>query len=228
MTSPALFLTFISGLTVAHYAAAGPYEPCPFDPCIVLKEINALKEALEARDVPKVAFSARTSKGGAYGNFQGDTTLTYNAVITNVGDAYNPPTDVPKVAFSARTSKGGPYGNIQDDRTLTYNAVITNVGYAYNPATGIFTAPVKGLYYFTFFAHGGGMDRIQLQLKKDGTVVAEIHDHPSNADTADNAGNAVFLELEQGNQVYVNLVAKTAVWGEGFVTTFSGVLLSKS
>uniref|UniRef100_A0A3P9MI71 C1q domain-containing protein n=2 Tax=Oryzias latipes TaxID=8090 RepID=A0A3P9MI71_ORYLA len=185
MTSPALLLTFISGLTVAHYAAAGPPEPCPFDPCNVLKEINALKEALEARVVPKVAFSARTSKGGPYGHFQEDTTLTYNAVITNVGNAYNPP-------------------------------------------TGIFTAPVKGLYYFTYFAHGGGMDRIQLQLKKDGTVVAEIHDHPTNADTADNAGNAVFLELEQGNQVYVNLVAHAAVWGEGFATTFSGVLLSKS
>uniref|UniRef100_A0A8C7WQA3 C1q domain-containing protein n=1 Tax=Oryzias sinensis TaxID=183150 RepID=A0A8C7WQA3_9TELE len=192
MTSTTLLLTFISGLTVAHYAAAGPPEPCPFDPCNVLKEINALKEALEARDF-----------------------LCFRI-------------NVPKVAFSARTSKGGPYGNIQDDRTLTYNAVITNVGYAYNPATGIFTALVKGLYYFTFFAHGGGMDRIQLQLKKDGTVVAEIHDHPSNADTADNAGNAVFLELEQGNEVSVTLLAKTAVWGEGFVTTFSGVLLSKS
>uniref|UniRef100_A0A8C7WQC5 C1q domain-containing protein n=1 Tax=Oryzias sinensis TaxID=183150 RepID=A0A8C7WQC5_9TELE len=176
--------------------------PCPFDPCNVLKEINALKEALEARvkiHLIKMHF------------------IFFFFFL-----------DVPKVAFSARTSKGGPYGNIQDDRTLTYNAVITNVGYAYNPATGIFTALVKGLYYFTFFAHGGGMDRIQLQLKKDGTVVAEIHDHPSNADTADNAGNAVFLELEQGNEVSVTLLAKTAVWGEGFVTTFSGVLLSKS
>ncbi|XP_023821771.2 cerebellin 11 isoform X2 [Oryzias latipes] len=107
MTSPALLLTFISGLTVAHYAAAGPYEPCPFDPCIVLKEINALKEALEARDVPKVAFSARTSKGGAYGNFQGDTTLTYNAVITNVGDAYNPPTGV-----ATANESHGKLGNV--------------------------------------------------------------------------------------------------------------------
>uniref|UniRef100_A0A8C7YPS2 C1q domain-containing protein n=1 Tax=Oryzias sinensis TaxID=183150 RepID=A0A8C7YPS2_9TELE len=179
MTSPALLLTFISGLTVANYAAAGPPE------IDVLKEINALKAALEAIDVPKVAFSARTDKGGTYGNFQGDITLTYNALITNVGNAYN-------------------------------------------PTTGIFTAPVKGLYYFTYFAHSGGKNRIKLDLRKDGAVVAGIHDHPSTFDSADNAGNAVFLELEQGNQVYVTLLAKTAIWGEGFVTTFSGVLLSKS
>uniref|UniRef100_A0A3P9JP39 C1q domain-containing protein n=1 Tax=Oryzias latipes TaxID=8090 RepID=A0A3P9JP39_ORYLA len=185
MTSPMLLLTFISGLTVVHYAVAGPYEPCPFDPCIVLKEINALKEALEARDVPKVAFSARLAKGGVYGNFQ-------------------------------------------DDITLTFNAVITNFGNAYNPTTGMFTAPVKGLYYFTYFAHGGRTGRIRLQLKKDGTMVADIHIHPSQSNSADNAGNAVFLELEQGNQVYLTLVANSAIWGQGFATTFSGVLLSKS
>uniref|UniRef100_A0A8C8DS77 C1q domain-containing protein n=1 Tax=Oryzias sinensis TaxID=183150 RepID=A0A8C8DS77_9TELE len=164
MTSPALLLTFISGLTVAHYAAARPLE------VDVLKEINALKAALEARDVPKVAFSARLAKDGVYGNFQ-------------------------------------------DDITLTYNAVITNVGNAYNPTTGIFTAPVKGLYYFTYFAHGGRTGRIRLQLKKDGTMVADIHIHPSQTNSADNAGNAVFLELEQGNQVYLTLVANSAIWG---------------
>ncbi|RVE60290.1 hypothetical protein OJAV_G00179600 [Oryzias javanicus] len=150
-----------------------------------MKEINALKEAMEAREVPKVAFSARMSRGGAYGYLTEDTTLTYNAVITNLGNAYN-------------------------------------------SATGIFTAPVNGLYYFTFFAHGGGADRIRLQLKKDGTVVSDIHDHPSNADSADNAGNAVFLELLQGNQVYVTIVANSAVWADGYTTTFSGALLSKS
>uniref|UniRef100_A0A3P9MIA4 C1q domain-containing protein n=1 Tax=Oryzias latipes TaxID=8090 RepID=A0A3P9MIA4_ORYLA len=99
------------------------------------------------------------------------------------------------VAFSARTDKGGTYGNFQGDITLTYNALITNVGNAYNPTTGIFTAPVKGLYYFTYFAHSGGKNCIKLDLRKDGAMVAD-------ADTADNAGNAVFLELEQGNQVY--------------------------
>uniref|UniRef100_A0A3B3CCD2 C1q domain-containing protein n=1 Tax=Oryzias melastigma TaxID=30732 RepID=A0A3B3CCD2_ORYME len=130
--------------------------------------------------------------------------------------------------ISFLTSKDGAYGNLKEDTILTYNAVITNLGNAYNPATGIFAAPVKGLYYFTFFAHGGGEDRIRLVLKKDGAVVVDIHDHPSSADPADNAGNAVFLELEQGNQVYVTILANSAVWADGFATTFSGVLLSKS
>ncbi|KAF6730642.1 Complement C1q subcomponent subunit B [Oryzias melastigma] len=184
MTSSSLLLIFFIGLIEVQYGDAGPPE-CSSGPDNIMMEIRALKEAMEAREVPKVAFSARTSKDGAYGNLKEDTTLTYNAVITNLGNAYN-------------------------------------------PATGIFAAPVKGLYYFTFFAHGGGVDRIRLVLKKDGAVVVDIHDHPSSADPADNAGNAVFLELEQGNQVYVTILANSAVWAEGFATTFSGVLLSKS
>ena len=37
----------------------------------------------------KVAFSAMIEKGGAYGPFNADTTLAFNKVFTNIGDAYN-------------------------------------------------------------------------------------------------------------------------------------------
>ena len=34
--------------------------------------------------------------------------------------------------------------------TVTYNAALANVGSSLNLATGLFTAPVAGLYHFTF------------------------------------------------------------------------------
>ena len=36
---------------------------------------------------------------------------------------------------------------------LIFSNVITNYGGAYNPANGYFTAPIQGLYYFTFHSY---------------------------------------------------------------------------
>ncbi|XP_073330700.1 complement C1q tumor necrosis factor-related protein 3-like [Pagrus major] len=54
---------------------------------------NRLK-TLEETGKTKVSFSALLEKGGAYGPFNKDTTLVYNQVFTNIGDAYNSSTGV--------------------------------------------------------------------------------------------------------------------------------------
>ncbi|XP_018543250.1 complement C1q-like protein 4 [Lates calcarifer] len=49
---------------------------------------------LMGKEKTMVAFSAAAEYGGAYGPFDGDTTLVYNALIANTGDAYSASTGV--------------------------------------------------------------------------------------------------------------------------------------
>ncbi|XP_059210108.1 complement C1q-like protein 2 [Centropristis striata] len=132
------------------------------------------------------------------------------------------------VAFTAALGGGGAaYGPFNIATTLMYKTVITNIGNAYNPSTGIFTAPVSGLYYFTIFYHAGGQSVAHLTLYKNNEVVVITSDHTSASDTADNGGNALFVQLQSRDQVYVRMDANAHVWGNDQHTTFSGFLVTQ-
>ena len=53
------------------------------------------------------------------------------------------------------------------------------------------------------------------------------HDHKSDSETADNGGNAVFLQLQQGDGLYVELAENCHVWASPYQTSFSGFLVSQ-
>ncbi|XP_076581766.1 uncharacterized protein LOC143317497 [Chaetodon auriga] len=131
----------------------------------------------------------------------------------------------PMVVFSAATGGSGALGPFNIDKTLVYRAVKTNVGNAYSKITGIFTAPVDGVYYFTFFYHAGGAHPVGLNLMRNNQVVVMTYDHRTSSDGADNGGNAAFLQLQRGDRVYVRLSAHTHVWQNDSITTFSGFLV---
>nr|XP_020504475.1 uncharacterized protein LOC109995179 isoform X1 [Labrus bergylta] len=132
-----------------------------------------------------------------------------------------------KVIFSAAIGGSAAVGPFNTDTTLVYRTVITNLGNAYNSATGIFTAPVAGVYYFTIFCHSGGDHTTSLKLYKNSQMMVAINDYPTGTDQSDNGGNAVFLQLQPGDHVYVVLGVNTHVWGNDYVTTFSGSLVTQ-
>ncbi|XP_041841903.1 complement C1q-like protein 3 isoform X2 [Melanotaenia boesemani] len=200
-----LSVLFFCGLTLAQNNAAETEviretQSCFPDMCKLLQELGAIKEnqkAMETRLKESENQILELKSNGAT-----------------------------KIAFSAATGGNGAIGPFSGETTVIYRNVITNVGNAYNQVTGIFVAPVPGIYYFTFFYHAGGSNRVYLALMKNNQDVVTAYDHQTNHDGADNGGNATFLQLQQGDQVYVRLGANTHVWGNNEITTFSGVLLN--
>uniref|UniRef100_A0A3Q1GT11 C1q domain-containing protein n=1 Tax=Acanthochromis polyacanthus TaxID=80966 RepID=A0A3Q1GT11_9TELE len=128
------------------------------------------------------------------------------------------------VIFSAVVGRFGTIGPFSTDTTLVCRRVITNIGNAYSRFSGIFTAPVPGVYYFTFFYHAGGECDAMLYLYRNYQLIVMTSDHSLRHDTADNGGNAVFLQLRKGDQVHVRMGANSHVWGSYRHTTFSGFL----
>ena len=92
--------------------------------------------------------------------------------------------------------------------------------------TGVFTAPAAGVYYFTFFYHAGGQHASNLELFKNSEMIVRSSDHQTGSDGADNGGNTVILQLQQGDHVYVSMPANHHVWAAENSTSFSGFLLS--
>lgn len=117
-------------------------------------------------------------------------------------------------------------GNFQVQRSKDFHKAVSVVEINLVSA-GIFAAPVTGMYYFTFFYHAGGAHPVSLALIKNNQIVVTAYDHQTANDGADNGGNAVFVQLQQGDQVYVRLGATTTIWGNNDITTFSGFLVSQ-
>ena len=92
-------------------------------------------------------------------------------------------------------------------------------------STGVFVAPVAGVYYFSIFYHAGGRYHASLELYKNNQVTVMASHNP--AQSAINGGNAVFLQLQRGDQVFVRLARNTYVWGSLYHTTFSGFLVTQ-
>uniref|UniRef100_A0A8C1Y816 C1q domain-containing protein n=1 Tax=Cyprinus carpio TaxID=7962 RepID=A0A8C1Y816_CYPCA len=133
-----------------------------------------------------------------------------------------------EIAFSASLmeSGGGDIGPFTTEITLTYRNVFTNIGNAYNPITGIFTAPLKGAYKFSFsvFGHGSPSTSSTASIVKNGERVVVAHGHQDQYSV--NSSKGVVLILEVGDVVYVRLWSGTRIYdNQNNHITFSGYLL---
>ncbi|XP_032439975.1 complement C1q tumor necrosis factor-related protein 3-like [Xiphophorus hellerii] len=207
MTFSVWLLVCFCGLTLGQNVlpqteVASETGSCFPDMCKFLKEFGAMKEKQEVMETRQKE--------------------TENQVLElKKKDASN-------IAFSAAIGGSGSNGHIgpfSTDTTIIYRKLIINVGNAYNQHTGIFAAPVPGIYYFTYFYHAVGTQVVNLSLMKNNEEVVTTYDHKTSHDVADNGGNAAFLQLQQGDQVYMRMHANSHVWQNEHLTTFSGVLL---
>ncbi|XP_058625093.1 complement C1q-like protein 2 isoform X2 [Onychostoma macrolepis] len=134
-----------------------------------------------------------------------------------------------EIAFSASLMESGNSGYIgpfSTEITLTYRNVFTNIGNAYNPITGIFTAPLKGAYMFTFsiYGHASPSTASTVFIVKNGEKVVVAHAH--QAQYAVNSSKGVVLILEVGDVVYVRLWSNRRIFdSHDNHNTFSGYLL---
>uniref|UniRef100_A0A3B5QBM2 Cerebellin-1-like n=1 Tax=Xiphophorus maculatus TaxID=8083 RepID=A0A3B5QBM2_XIPMA len=205
MTFSVWLLVCFCGLTLGQDVlpeteVATEIESCFPDMCKFLKEFGAMKAKLETVE----------------------TKLKEKSEVLELKKK-----DATNIAFSAATGGSGSIGPFNTDTIIIYRKLIINVGNAYNQHTGIFVAPVPGIYYFTFFYHAGGSQIVSLALMKNSETVVTTSDHQTSHDGADNGGNAALLQLQQGDQVYVQLVENTHIWGGSHGITFSGYLLHK-
>ncbi|KAK7939939.1 hypothetical protein WMY93_003265 [Mugilogobius chulae] len=105
--------------------------------------------------------------------------------------------DAPKVAFSAtlyEDSNSRNTGPFKIATPLKYKGVHSNLGDNYDPKTGIFTARVKGLYFFRFsmFNSVSNPPNSAVSLMKNGQRVVSVWDTTGN-DAHDMGSNAAVL-----------------------------------
>ncbi|KAI2660028.1 Caprin-2 [Labeo rohita] len=146
---------------------------------------------------------------------------------TFILEELNKKTDDREIAFSASLmqSGSGHVGPFTTDITVTYKNVYTNVGNAYNPITGIFTAPLKGAYWFSFSIYSiTNSYPSSASIMKNEQRVVTGYSYQSHG--ALNSSKGVVLILEVGDVVYVSLWSGRRIYDEtNNLNTFSGYLL---
>ncbi|KAG9263149.1 complement C1q-like protein 2 [Astyanax mexicanus] len=134
-------------------------------------------------------------------------------------------TNTPKVAFSFGTGISGSHGPLSTDSILVLNREITNIGNAFSPITGVFTAPVRGVYYFRYTMSGHSSAHwTTVRLMKNQRSIVVATKPPKG--THDYAASGATLLLEKGDLVYLRLPANSQFWDDqNNHFSFSGFLL---
>uniref|UniRef100_A0A8C6U5F2 C1q domain-containing protein n=1 Tax=Neogobius melanostomus TaxID=47308 RepID=A0A8C6U5F2_9GOBI len=117
----------------------------------------------------------------------------------------------PKVAFSVGLTDSGLVGPYRYRKTLAYNKVFYNLGKAYYPPDGIFTAPVTGVYYFTFTGYNNHHTPGGMMMYVAGRMLR----FPETRISGTFFSNAVTFQMSAGEQMWVALPGEYTLYDNG-------------
>ncbi|KAK9525761.1 hypothetical protein VZT92_016443 [Zoarces viviparus] len=221
----------------SHLGTGASMAVCQPDTCALLTAVAAMGEKLEA--MTQTQGKLEQNLGAVMQKMAGvEATLQYyksqsqelqktnqaqDEQLKALGDLTS--STATKMAFSA--ALGASTGPFAQDTPLKYQRILSNIGSGYNPATGIFTAMVRGMYYFsyTMYNNNSGQPNSVVSLMMNSQKMVSTWDTVGD-DSQDSATNAAVVQLEAGDSVYVQLYANRAVFDDSYYyNTFSGFLL---
>merc|ERR1712004_6971 len=133
-----------------------------------------------------------------------------------------------QIYFSAYNNEGR---EVTGD--LKFPKIVTNLGGAFDGSSGVFTAPVKGVYTFSFsgqqssYARSGGA--IDLAVRKNGAGVFLIYDDKNSSGESQmyqNINSIFSLELNQNDKVNLYLDSDDRLYASNsFRLIFMGQLV---
>ena len=130
----------------------------------------------------------------------------------------------------------GKEGYYKENTIITFNGTSLNIGNVFNATTGIFTAPVKGLYYFFFSCmKHWSFTSVTIRLMHNGAEVSTKHLRAQLNGATGPGDNYLFLDIQAtlslnvNDTVYIVLVKGAisdmdANWLSR-ATTFTGFLI---
>jgi len=137
-------------------------------------------------------------------------------------------------AFSAYRDAGSVAGNNTTPPVIVFNATLVNTGSFYSTSTGRFTAPVAGVYYFSFM---GMLDStpnnagdLQIKMRKNGSDIS-ISNPPMVGADIQGMGFAMSTTISLATNDYVDVVfyasnnSSRLYAGGGVFNNFSGFLI---
>uniref|UniRef100_A0A8C7HCQ1 Myosin-7B n=1 Tax=Oncorhynchus kisutch TaxID=8019 RepID=A0A8C7HCQ1_ONCKI len=131
-----------------------------------------------------------------------------------------------QVAFSVGLTDSGYVGPFQTEITLVYEKIFTNIGNGYDTNSGMFSAPVRGVYYFTFTSMGREPgQKMGVYLVKNGEqMIYNVQDNFHGG--YEYMTGAVALELEKDDLVYLRLPKGWGLYDDNYNhIVFTGILL---
>lgn len=108
---------------------------------------------------------------------------------------------------------------------VRYDHVVTNLGGTYRSTTGIFTAPFRGLYSFSYSLMSYPNNEVHLVMVKNGKRVSKVYSAPH---TYPQSSQTLYLILNRGDTICIeNSSERKATLYEdtGGYNTFSGTLI---